>query len=112
MYFSCKTKRPDKLCVFWKKGKGHEQGHCTFIGGQCKKIIEACLQCKYVEKSTAGNVKDDYCLVYMDPSAQWALGKCSMYVNPEEVRKQEEEQKKMKNPLKASRRKAKGRSFI
>jgi hypothetical protein len=43
----------------------------------------------------------------MNPSSSWKSIKCPMYVNPEEIKKQAEEEKKT-NPLKASRRKAKG----
>ena len=103
MYLTCEKKRPTKRCVFWKKYKKSPEGSCTFNDGRCSEIIEQCIGCKYIDKSTLGN----YCLVYMNPSSSWKSIKCPMYVNPEEIKKQAEEEKKT-NPLKASRRKAKG----
>lgn len=108
MYLSCKTERPTKCCVFWKEDKKHPKGFCSFNDGSCRKIVEACHQCKYVDKIDSKQLNECHCLVYMDPSALWKFGKCPMYVNPEEVKAKAEAEKKL-NPLKASRRKAKGR---
>jgi len=110
MYLSCKTEQPTKCCVFWKENKRDRKGHCSFNDGACRKILEACHQCEYVDKIGSEQL-NNYCSVYMNPSALWKSGQCPMYVNPEEVKAKAEAEKKV-NPLKASRRKAKGRSFV
>lgn len=111
MYLTCEKERSPRRCIFWKKDKKHPDGSCTFNEGSCKKILEACLQCEFVDKTSAGSGLDCYCLVYMDPLALWKRGKCPMFVDPEAEIAKKEEGKRM-NPLKASRRRAKGRSIV
>lgn len=95
MYHECQKDRPGKPCPFWQKDKKHPDGVCTFYDGKCFTTIDQCKGCKYIE--------GPFCMVYISPSAQWHRGRCPMYVNPAEVQKKVEEEKKL-NPLKASKR--------
>jgi len=111
MYLACKSERPGKLCKFWMKNKKYPDGVCTFNDNHCSKIVDRCGGCKYIEKTDIG----DWCLVYMNPSIVWEYSSlnvgCPMYVNPEEIQKKIEEEKKI-NPLKVSKRAKKGRKIV
>ena len=107
MYLTCKTERPTKCCVFWKESKNDRKGHCSFNDGACRKILEACHQCEYVDK-IGSEQSNSYCSVYMNPSALWKSGQCPMFYDPNAT-VETSKKKKMLNPIKASK---KGRTLV
>ncbi len=87
----CTTVKPGVECVFMTK-KG-----CSFNGGTCHKIIEACDGCNRSSDFPGGW----YCAACPDPSLKWKAGKCNMATHV----KDESKTKTIKiNPLKASKR--------
>jgi hypothetical protein len=89
----CQAIKKDKDCHFW----GNEG--CTFLGGQCRPVVERCEGCSRVEEWSAGR----YCTSYPLPEKRWTLGLCNLATH---IKIGEESVQKALNPLKASKRKA------
>lgn len=92
----CQTIKKDKDCFFWG-----DEG-CTFIGSQCRNVVEQCEGCARTEEWPTGK----YCASYPAPEKRWTLGICNMATH---IKIEEEKVQKMLNPLKASKRKGGGR---
>ena len=91
----CTTTREGSECAFMGKSG------CTYNGGTCQPAIEPCLGC---DRSV--NVNDMvYCQKFPDPAAKWRYGVCNMATHM----KQDEKIEAKTNPLKASKRAARGR---
>lgn len=91
----CTTVKDGVDCVLMTK-KG-----CGFAPGACMPIIDDCQGCARAGEFGPGV----YCQVYPDPPLKWKRGMCNMatHVKPE----QKAEAAKV-NPLKASKRAARG----
>lgn len=89
----CSTVKEGQDCFFMTK-KG-----CTFNGGTCHIIVEACEGCHKVTEYPTGN----YCVVFPDPAAKWRTGACNMASHLQATAKKENGKV---NPLKASKRAA------
>jgi hypothetical protein len=87
----CQTVKKDKDCFFWGA-----QG-CTFLGGECRGVVEKCEGCARVEQWPTGQ----YCTSYPAPEKRWTLGLCNLATH---IKLEEEKVQKMMNPLKASKR--------
>jgi hypothetical protein len=87
----CSTIRVGFDCIFMTK-KG-----CQFNGGTCNTIVEQCDGCQRIVEYPTGK----YCAKFLDPSAKWKNGACSMATHIKTEIKQET---KKINPLKASKR--------
>lgn len=70
---------------------------CSFNGGACHIIVEACEGCQKVIEYPTGK----YCMVFPDPSAKWRRGACNMATHVQTATKKENTKI---NPLKASKR--------
>ncbi|MCB2185058.1 MAG: PxxKW family cysteine-rich protein [Deltaproteobacteria bacterium] len=91
----CTTTRAGMECGFMSKNG------CTFQGGTCQPALEACLGCD--RAVTVGEMV--YCKSYPDPMAKWRFGNCNFATH---IKGEASIEVKM-NPLKASKRAAKGR---
>jgi len=89
----CLTVKPGTNCSFMTK-KG-----CTFNGGTCHTIVEACENCARILE--VGESR--FCSNFPDPQAKWRFGKCNMATH---LAKAEAKQSAKVNPLKASKRKS------
>jgi len=69
---------------------------CTFNGGTCHPIVEACEGCQKAVEYPAGI----YCTVFPDPAAKWRTGPCNMATHVQATGKKSDKL----NPLKASKR--------
>jgi hypothetical protein len=87
----CSTVKEGQECFFMTK-KG-----CTFNGGTCHIIVEACEGCQKVADYPTGN----YCMIFPDPAAKWRTGACNMATHMQASAKKENGKV---NPLKASKR--------
>jgi len=87
----CETVKTGVDCAFMTK-KG-----CGFNGGSCKVIVEKCTGCARILENGTGN----YCRIYPDPSAKWAIGGCP---SASHLKKAVKEETQKINPLKASKR--------
>jgi hypothetical protein len=92
----CASVKPGTDCMFMTK-KG-----CSFNGGHCKPVVEACTGCERTLVFEGAN----YCTSFPDPESKWRRGPCNLATHAK-VEKKETAQKV--NPLKASKRKAAGR---
>lgn len=92
----CTTVRENQECVFMKKSG------CSYEGGACKPIDEKCEGCNRVGVFPLGK----YCTSVPDPTTKWLLGNCNLatHIVAEVV-----ETKAKVNPLKASKRGARGK---
>lgn len=88
----CTTVKPGVPCVFMTK-KG-----CTFNGGSCHPVVEACEGCERSSSFSEGW----YCTACPDPSAKWKAGNCNLATH---VKEATQVQSSKINPLKASKRK-------
>ncbi len=61
-------------------------------------IIDKCVGCE--------NTEMEFCRVYAYPKAKWSAGNCPLNTH---IKKAAEEQKKALDPIKASKRKIKGK---
>jgi len=90
----CETTRKGKKCTFMTA-----QG-CTFNGGSCAEIIEACSGCNRSEQYDTGW----FCAAFPDPSVKWKNGSCNLATH---VQNEAAEKKAKINPIKASKRRGK-----
>lgn len=90
----CQTVKIGKECTFMAAAG------CTYIGRSCYPVIENCEGCNRIVTLQSGK----YCTTYADPKVKWALGSCNFGTHVKIETKQEEV--KMKNPLKASKKAA------
>ncbi len=65
-------------------------------------VIESCEGCARIEEVG----EDMFCKTYPNPAAKWRLGKCNFATHVKELVQQQEVKL---NPLKASKRAAKGK---
>lgn len=93
MTMVCQTVKNGVECVFMTK-KG-----CSFNGGTCHTVVDKCEGCGRIIECSTGN----YCMIYPDPSAKWAIGNCPSATH---VKNDPKEKSQKINPLKASKRKA------
>ncbi len=89
----CQTLKPGVNCAFMTK-KG-----CTFNGGSCHTVVEACESCGKILELSSGR----FCSVFPDPAAKWRVGSCNLATH---VVKAAAKKDQKVNPLKASKRKA------
>lgn len=87
----CQTVKVGVNCIFMKK-KG-----CSFNGGKCYSIVDACEGCDRVQDYPSGK----FCRSCADPASKWAVGDCNFATN---IKKEKTELQKKINPLKASKR--------
>src|SRR3972149_489017 len=92
----CQTVKVGKECTLMANTG------CTYIGRSCNPIVENCEGCNRIVTLSSGK----YCAIYADPKAKWSLGACNFGTHVKIETKQEEV--KMKNPLKASKKAAGG----
>lgn len=90
----CQTLKAGTDCIFMTKDG------CSFNGGKCHPIIEACEGCAKIVEFTSGK----YCSASPDPQAKWIRGFCNLATHIKNGTKIEAEKI---NPLKASKRAAK-----
>jgi len=90
---TCVTLKQGKPCIFMKKTG------CSYSGGQCHVIVDACQGCDHVEVYTAGS----FCNIFAEPESKWIGGICNMATHARKAEEQEAVAKKV-NPLKASKR--------
>ena len=88
----CKTIRPGVDCPFMKASG------CSFNGGSCHQIVEACGGCDRGKEFPTGW----YCAACPDPQTKWRNGNCNMATHVTAEVKVESDKKI--NPLKASKR--------
>ena len=89
----CETTRKGKKCTFMST-----QG-CSFNGGSCAEIIEACTGCNRSEEHDAGW----FCAAFPEPSVKWKNGNCNLATHLQQTA----EAKSKINPIKASKRRGK-----
>ncbi len=85
-------------CMFFTR-----QGVCTYRGGHCEQVVEACEGCDNIVAVD----EDYYCKTSASPSAKWNFGTCN-YASHLIDETPKVETKKV-NPLKASKRAAAGK---
>ncbi len=90
----CETTRKGKKCTFMTA-----QG-CSFNGGSCAEIIEACNGCARSEQHENGW----FCTAFPDPSVKWKNGNCNLATH---VQNAVADAKTKLNPIKASKRRGK-----
>jgi len=73
---------------------------CTFNGGSCYPVVEACEGCSRIIEANGGL----YCQVAPDPRVKWRMGTCNLATH---VKDQVKAVGSKLNPLKASKRAAK-----
>jgi len=88
----CTTLKVGKPCAFMNK-KG-----CSYNGGRCHSIVDACDGCDQVEEHS----EIRYCRIFAEPSAKWSMGRCNMATHVDRGGQSTETQRL--NPLKASKR--------
>lgn len=74
---------------------------CTFLGGACHEIVPQCEGCGHILDCDGKK----YCKSYADPSAKWMFGTCNLATH---IQRKLADTKKV-NPLKASKKAAKGK---
>lgn len=88
----CKTVKEGEDCVFMAATG------CSYNGGSCRPVVEACEGCGRVKEYGSGR----YCDASPDPAVKWKNGNCNIATHL----KVETAGKKQKvNPIKASKRK-------
>lgn len=90
---TCTTMKEGKSCIFMKKSG------CSYNGGQCHLVVEACEGCDHVEVYAAGT----FCSIFAEPELRWLSGACNMATHVERDAQDDASAKKV-NPLKASKR--------
>ena len=93
----CATLKKGIECAFMSN-KG-----CTFNGGRCHVVVEACEGCA----NTITLEEGTFCTKAPNPEAKWARGKCNFATHIKTA--EEIPNDKKLNPLKASKRAAAGR---
>lgn len=92
----CVTIKSGVECAFMTR-KG-----CTFNGGRCHPVVEACEGCS----RNAGFSDGNYCTICPQPSTKWTVGSCNFATHIERSATTKEQKL---NPLKASKRAAAGK---
>jgi len=92
----CETVKKGIPCPFMTP-KG-----CSFNGGSCRVIVEQCEGCANIIEFPTGR----YCRKCPDPSAKWRFGRCNMATH---IKNNNNKGSRRINPLKAAKRKTKGR---
>ncbi len=87
----CTTVRKGEECVFMTPNG------CSFNGGCCYEIVEACSGCSRCKEYEGGW----YCTVAPDPAAKWKNGSCNLATH---VASGGAEKSQKINPIKASKR--------
>lgn len=88
----CTTIRQGSECPFMT------QAGCSYNGGRCLEIVEACRGCNRTVQFSTGT----YCTSCPDPNLKWKNGNCNMASHVSLAT--ETETKTKINPLKASKR--------
>ena len=78
---------------------------CSFNGGTCHPVVEACEGCGHVIEMAS----DLYCATYADPRAKWAYGACNFATHRKADNGSSLTATQKVNPLKQSKRLARGR---
>lgn len=92
----CQTLRPGTECFFWKKSG------CTHKDNLCHELVTECQGC-----ANTFTVDDKaYCSKFPEPLLKWLTGPCMMATHLAKDEKKADDKKV--NPLKASKRMAKG----
>lgn len=78
---------------------------CSFNGGACHPVVEACEGCQHILELPGGV----YCRTYADPRAKWAYGLCNFATHVRAKNGSQATSAQKVNPLKLSKRRAKGR---
>lgn len=94
----CETIKKGMACPFMSPNG------CNFNGGACHPIIEQCQGCLHILEIETGK----YCRLCPDPRGKWRLGRCNLSTHMKNNDNQKDNGKKI-NPLKASKRKSKGK---
>jgi hypothetical protein len=89
----CQTIKAGTECIFMKKSG------CTYNGGQCHPIVEACQGCDRIVQFPTGS----YCNSYCEPRLKWMNGSCNLATHVKKAQNNAGAVKKL-NPLKASKR--------
>ncbi len=93
----CMTIKEGMECVFMRT-KG-----CTFNGGACNQLVEECEGCGKILENSYGR----YCQVSPDPASKWVRGRCNLATHMKATGAPSASHKQI-NPLKASKRNARG----
>ncbi len=93
----CQTVREGVECFFWKKDG------CSHDGGTCNEVSEKCEGCSHI--ISFGEQR--FCKRYPNPESKWVNVECNLATHV--VREEKVAEKKPINPLKASKRMARGR---
>jgi hypothetical protein len=93
----CNTIKPGEDCAFMT-GEG-----CSYNGGSCSPVVEKCEGCERTKEFDGKR----YCTSYPEPAKKWGTGACNFATHVKAV---VDKGGKVKiNPLKASKRAARGR---
>jgi hypothetical protein len=87
----CTTIRKGEECAFMTKNG------CSFNGGHCCKVVEACNGCSRSHAYESGW----YCTATPDPAVKWKHGNCNLATH---ITTSVKAEKAKLNPLKASKR--------
>ncbi|MGC8718616.1 MAG: PxxKW family cysteine-rich protein [Thermodesulforhabdaceae bacterium] len=93
----CQTVRAGSECAFMTPNG------CGYNGGTCHPIVEKCEGCQKIITLATGK----YCSVFPNPSIKWRNTICNMATHVK-IETSSQQQEKI-NPLKASKRSAKGK---
>jgi len=93
----CNTIRPGYECSFMT-----EKG-CSYKDGRCYPVVEQCKGCERIKEFSG----EQFCLSYPEPAIKWAHKACNFATHVKAV--VDSEGKVKVNPLKASKRAARGR---
>jgi len=93
----CTTVKENTECPFMTAGG------CSYNGGVCQPIVEACEGCKRIVEYPAGL----YCAAVPEPAAKWKNGKCNLATHVSDESAVTEKAKI--NPLKASKKASRGK---
>jgi hypothetical protein len=93
----CQTVRAGAECAFMTPNG------CGYNGGTCYPIVEKCEGCNKVADLAGGK----FCTIYPNPSIKWKNSICNMATHVK-IETPKQQQEKI-NPLKASKRSAKGK---
>lgn len=91
----CESIKPGVECTFMTK-KG-----CTFNGGRCNPVVEACEGCDRILEVPEGR----FCGVFPEPAVKWRRGACNLATHHKGNGKGNQDGQRI-NPLKASKRSA------
>ena len=93
----CETVRPGVECSFWQKTG------CSYTNGHCLPVVEKCEGCQRVKRFG----DNEFCTSFAEPEKKWGRGACNFATH---VKASVDKSGQVKvNPLKASKRAAKGR---